>query len=247
MKINLPNQITLARLVLAFIFFGVLSQFQATDLDTYFLLPIAFWLFLAASLSDFLDGYLARRLKQVTSFGRIVDPVVDKVMVCGAFLFFAGPGFLDYQARPTRNISDVAVWMALVILLRELLVSAIRSHSESQGQDFGASWVGKIKMTVQSTTVCVILGQLAWFPGEDYPLVALLRTTCVWLTVIFTALSIISYVRRAQEFLFSREALYGTPADDDQTAAPDAEQSQSDADAGEQSQADAAPAREDRD
>lgn len=237
MKINLPNQITLARLVLAFIFFGVLSQFQATDGGTHFLLPIAFWIFLAASLSDFLDGYLARRLKQVTSFGRIVDPVVDKVMVCGAFLFFAGPGFLDYQARPTRNISDVAVWMALVILLRELLVSAIRSHSESQGQDFGASWVGKIKMTVQSTTVCVVLGQLAWFPDEDYPLMALLRTTCVWLTVIFTALSIVGYVRRARTFLFSREALLGVAVDDDGN----------DADAGEPSQAETTPAREDSD
>lgn len=218
MRINVPNQITLGRLVLAVVFFAVLLLFSADELSNAegaggqrLILQVCFWVFLIAALADYLDGFLARLLKQVTSFGRIVDPVVDKVMICGAFAYFGSPIFWDGAAN--RNISGVEPWMVVLILVRELLVSAIRSHSESQGRDFAANWVGKVKMVIQSTTVCVILGVL----GFDLPNLDPLRSACVWLTIIFTALSIISYVRRAQEFLFSSEALGGSQP----TAGPD--------------------------
>ena len=218
MRINIPNRITLGRLVLAVIFFAVLLFFSADKLRNAegaggqrLILQVCFWVFLVASLADYLDGFLARLLKQVTSFGRIVDPVVDKVMICGAFAYFGSPIFWDSAA--TRNISGVEPWMVVLIPVRELLVSAIRSHSESQGRDFAANWVGKVKMVIQATTVCVILGVL----GFDLPNLEPLRIACVWLTVIFTALSIISYVRRAQEFLLSSEALGGSQP----TAGPD--------------------------
>lgn len=202
MRITLPNQITLGRLALAIIFFVILAFFDASRLDaTRWVLNLSFWLFLAAALADVLDGLLARMMNQVTSFGRVVDPVVDKVMVCGAFVYFASHHF----HAGGRNLTDVAPWMVLVILLRELLVSALRSHSESTGQDFGANWAGKFKMFVQSATVCVILGQLAWHE----PALSWLRTGFVWLTVIVTALSTLPYVRRAHAFLLSGEALGG--------------------------------------
>lgn len=196
MRINIPNQITLGRLVLALIFFGLLSVFRVNDLYTWFLLKIAFWVFLIAVLSDILDGYLARTLKQVTVFGRIVDPVVDKVIVCGAFVFFTSEQFFDYQAG---IVTGVKPWMVVLILLRELLVSALRGHSESVGRDFAANWVGKLKMFVQSATVAVILGQLAWFPLSAAMI--RLRDACIWLTLLVTALSIVSYVRRSASFL----------------------------------------------
>jgi len=94
-----------------------------------------------------------------------------------------------------------------VILTRELLVSAVRSHAESTGQEFGASWFGKVKMFIQSATVCFILGQLAWQLDALQPV----RTACVWLTVAVTALSAISYVHRARSFLLTSAALGGTP------------------------------------
>lgn len=192
MKINLPNQITLGRLVLVVIFFVLLSLFQAGKPQLW-LLQICFWLFLVAAIGDILDGLLARWLHQVTPLGRVLDPVVDKVMVCGSFVLFAASNF----ELENRNITDVQPWMVIVLLIREFLVSAIRAHAESEGTEFGAMWAGKLKMVVQSTTICVILGQLGWQMEQLAPV----RTTCVWLTVIVTVLSIVTYARRARSFL----------------------------------------------
>jgi len=204
MKINLPNQITLARLALAIVFFGFLSWFRAEDLESSrWMLTVCFWVFLVAALTDILDGFLARMMKQVTSFGRIVDPVVDKVMVCGAFIFFASEHFW----AGGRNISGVAPWMVIVVLLRELLVSAIRSHSEGLGQDFAATWSGKLKMFVQSATVCVVLGQLAWFHERRPDELAWIRVGSIWLMLVVTTLSMVMYIRRAYSFLLSSAAL----------------------------------------
>jgi CDP-diacylglycerol--glycerol-3-phosphate 3-phosphatidyltransferase len=205
MRINVPNQITLARLVLAVVFFVLLSWFQADDIaNLRWLLHVSFWVCLVAALTDIIDGVLARMMRSVTSFGRILDPVVDKVMVCGAFVLFASHHFWDSSLH--TNITDVRPWMAVVILTRELLVSAVRSHAEGAGQVFGASWAGKLKMFIQSVTVCFILAQLAWQLGALRPL----RLSLVWLTVIVTALSAVPYLHRARSFLLTNAALGGT-------------------------------------
>ena len=194
MAINLPNQITLGRLGLAIVFLALLSWLTPGQLDQQrWLLKVCFWLFLVAAVTDILDGLLARMMHSVTSLGRILDPVVDKVMVCGAFVLFASHHFWD----GARNLTDVSPWMVVVILTRELLVSAVRAHSEAEGQEFAASWAGKVKMFVQSFTVCVILAQLAWNVAAAEPV----RTACVWITVIFTAASALAYVRRARALL----------------------------------------------
>lgn len=205
---NTPNQITLGRLGLAIVLLAMLSCFDARQLDQQrWLLHVCFWVFLLAAVTDVLDGLLARLMRSVTSFGRILDPVVDKVIVCGAFVLFASRHFWDGH----QNITGVQPWMVVVILTRELLVSAVRSHAEARGQEFGASWVGKLKMFIQSATVCVILAQLAWNLESWTPL----RIAAVWLTVIITVLSAISYVRRARTFLLSGAALTGqTPPED---------------------------------
>jgi CDP-diacylglycerol--glycerol-3-phosphate 3-phosphatidyltransferase len=198
---NVPNQITLGRLGLAIVFFVLLSLFSAERLEeSRRLLAAAFWVFLLAAVTDVIDGLLARAWRQETSFGRVLDPVVDKVIICGAFLFLASDHFFD-RARGV-NISGVQPWMVVVILLRELLVSALRMHSESQGRSFAASWAGKLKMFVQSVTICVVLGHLAWY--EQLQPVA---RAFVWLTVVVTALSIATYLHRARVLLadgFSR-------------------------------------------
>lgn len=198
MKINVPNQITIARLILAVIFFVLLSLFSAEGYPgNGWLLKVCFWVFLVAAATDFLDGLLARMLKQVTIFGRVVDPVVDKVLVCGAFIYFAS----DHFVAGGKNVSFVAPWMATVIIGRELFVSALRAHSEAEGRDFSAVWIGKLKMVVQSTAVCLVLGYLAWFPG-----LAPVAKFSVWLTVVITIVSMITYGRRAWTFLRSSAA-----------------------------------------
>lgn len=126
---NLPNIITMARLIGAVIVFGLIG----CDAHGWALI-----VFLLAAGTDWLDGYLARRNNQVTQFGRILDPFVDKMLVCGTFTFLV--------AEP---VSGVQPWMAVLVFGRELLVTALRSFLEQQSADFSASWSGKVKMVVQ--------------------------------------------------------------------------------------------------
>lgn len=193
MPLNIPNQITLARLLLACVFFVVLAiapPTHSTAAQNY--LIAAFWLFLVAVVTDAVDGHVARMLKQVSTFGRIVDPVVDKVLICGAFAFLAG---VKFHSPDGASLSNVPPWIVVLILGRELLISAFRAQSEAAGRDFSASWSGKIKMIVQSTTVCVILGRLAFFPTSAFW--NRTATAFVWLTVAVTLWSLFTYIRRA--------------------------------------------------
>lgn len=193
MPLNVPNQITLARLVLACVFFAILSFAPASHLESArSWLTAAFWVFLVAVVTDAVDGHIARRLKQVSTFGRIVDPVVDKVLVCGAFAFLAGARF---HAPDGSSLSGVAPWIVVLIVGRELLISAFRAQSEAAGRDFSAVWSGKIKMIIQSVTVCVIIGRLAFFPANG--VWAQIANGLVWLTVVVTIWSLYTYVRRA--------------------------------------------------
>lgn len=197
MKINLPNQITIARLFLAVIFFACLAQFDAqVQPMRLWLLDVSAALFLVAAISDIVDGYLARKQNQVTSFGRVIDPFVDKILVIGAYVFLAGDGFLDPR---DHKISDVAAWMVVVILGRELLVTSLRGVTEASGQAFGANAYGKAKMALQSTTVVWILLTLAH--PHSLAFFANLRPALVYLTVIVTFLSVIPYLRMARGVL----------------------------------------------
>lgn len=201
MAINVPNQITLGRLVLATILFVCLAQYEHGQ-SSLRMLDWAAALFIVAALTDMLDGYLARRQNQVTSFGRVLDPFVDKVLVCGSFIFLCGPGFVDNTAVPPANVSHVSAWMVVLIIGRELLVTSLRGFSEAQGDSFGANMFGKAKMMVQSITIPVILIFLA-HPNSVFasPNVRWIQPALVWLTVIVTTASMGSYLLRARNIL----------------------------------------------
>ncbi len=197
MKINLPNQITIARLFLAIIFFACLAQFDAGAAEpAWRLLDVCTVLFLIAAISDVIDGYLARKHNQVTSFGRVIDPFVDKILVIGAYVFLAGEGFVDQTGD---KISEVAGWMVVVILGRELLVTSLRGVTEASGQAFAATIYGKVKMALQSTTVVWILLTLAH--PDALAFFAHARPWLVYLTVVVTLLSTLSYLRMARGIL----------------------------------------------
>lgn len=207
---HVPNALTAFRLVLAAIFFAMLSYFQYDVSGKHgdpIWLNTAFFVYCVAIVTDFLDGYLARRWKVEGAFGRVVDPFVDKVLVLGSFIFFAGKNFTIPSHNPfevpenVKTITGVAPWMVVVILARELLVTSLRGSSEGEGHNFGAAFSGKLKMGLQSFTILVILiyvNYLPWLQSQRYDAMAAgFRGFCVWLTIAVTVLSGLMYVQRA--------------------------------------------------
>lgn len=199
---QVPNALTIARAVLACIFFWMLAYWPyqpARPATTY--LNIALVIYVIATFTDAVDGYLARRWNATSTFGRIVDPLVDKILVLGSFVYFAGPSFVDLSgARPT-TLTGVTPTVVVILLVREFLVTGLRSVAEAGGKKFGAAWSGKIKMILQCVTIGVILAYVNYHPvlvqnGYD-PAARIIRDLCVWGTVIVTLISGALYVRRA--------------------------------------------------
>jgi CDP-diacylglycerol--glycerol-3-phosphate 3-phosphatidyltransferase len=205
---HLPNLLTGLRLVLAIVFFGVLSWYQYERRGDPQFFNLAFVVYLVALFTDFLDGHLARKYDLETPFGRVVDPFVDKVLVLGSFLFFAGKNFIipDYDAMKSnayvvKTITGVAPFMVVILLARELLVTSLRGAAESTGQHFGAQFSGKLKMVFQSATILVILVYvrfLGWLMKHEWEWwAAKFRDFCIWLTIGITVISGLLYVQRA--------------------------------------------------
>lgn len=196
--LNIPNQITIARLILALIFFAVLSQYVHGVAPTW-RLDLATAIFILAAGSDFLDGYLARKWGQVTPLGRVLDPMVDKILICGAFILFLDNGFED---KSGHNVTEMKAWMVLIIVGRELLVTGLRGFNESQGHAFGASLHGKLKMWLQCIAAPVVLLLIAHEGAfmSNAAAVAVKRTL-IWATVIVTALSMGQYLARSRHIL----------------------------------------------
>lgn len=198
---QLPNALTLLRLVLAAVFFFVLNSYRyPTGPD--WTLPVAIIVFILAAITDYLDGYLARRWGAESTFGRIMDPFCDKVLIIGAFMYLAGARFADPVAIREQSlftmITGVYPWMVAIILARELLVTSVRGELEGQGVQFGANVWGKMKMILQSISVPVILGIVWLDPARpDWSLLGWVRDVLVYLTIITTVVSGIPYLTQA--------------------------------------------------
>jgi CDP-diacylglycerol---glycerol-3-phosphate 3-phosphatidyltransferase len=168
---NVPNCLTLSRLVLAVVVFALIACGRYTA---------ALIVFGLAALTDALDGYFARLLNQATALGRQLDPLVDKVIVSGGFIYLLTvPG------------SGLAPWMVTVIVVRELLIQGLRSLLEGRGQAFGARWAGKVKTTFQCLAIAAILLSLATAPGPAW---LFARDVLTWTAVGLTLYSGLSYL-----------------------------------------------------
>jgi CDP-diacylglycerol---glycerol-3-phosphate 3-phosphatidyltransferase len=196
--LNVPNQLTIARLVLSIICFVFLA------FDSYL---VALVLFVLAAGTDWVDGYWARKYGQITKLGRILDPFADKIIICGTFIFLAAVP----RTITNGSSSEIAGWMAVVVVGREMLVTALRSFFEEQGVDFSARWAGKWKMLFQCLAVGVSLWRL-WYYGFDgsdpatWAIEPSLWSTwslrvLVWIAILMTIYSGWEYVQSALRML----------------------------------------------
>jgi len=178
---NVPNALTVARIVLAFVLFGLLEC-------RYY--PGALVLFLIAAGTDWIDGWWARKFNQCTVLGRIMDPFADKLIVCGTLIYLVTlPAVMEVKG-------GLAVWMVVVIVAREMLITTIRSFLEQQGRDFSAKMAGKLKMWFQCVAIAACLLWVILYnsrvPAMD--LIYWVMVVSIWGTLILTVYSGLLYV-----------------------------------------------------
>jgi len=171
---NLPNKLTLMRIILTPIFMAVL----------YMGFPGASWvaltIFIIASFTDLLDGKIARKYNLVTDFGKFADPLADKILVTAAMLWFV-------------EIGQMPAWALLIVVIREFGVSGLRMLASDKGRVIAAGWSGKVKTA--STMVCIVLMFL--------PIPAIVNTICVWVIALTTLYSGVEYFVKNKDIIAS--------------------------------------------
>lgn len=182
-----PNILTFIRLGLTIIFLAMILYWPHVADRPYFL-DIAFVLFVVAGLTDIVDGHVARRWNATSKFGRMIDPLVDKVLVCGAFLCFAiiGVPTLFHWGPVTLGIVHWTV--AGILIVREAYVTVLRHRAEARGINFAAVRLGKIKMFVQVFAIGTVLVKVAhvsaawghWFTMVVFTLMVVITVASGW-------------------------------------------------------------------
>jgi CDP-diacylglycerol--glycerol-3-phosphate 3-phosphatidyltransferase len=197
--VNLPNRITVGRLLLALIFFAFFRFASLADAPEWWKPAVAGGIFVLAVATDALDGYYARKLGLQTDFGRIADPVVDKIIVAGGLIFLTATSWAA---------EFVPVWMVVLIIAREFMVSGLRGFIEARGVAFPSRWDGKLKMILQCVAIPAVflhrMVDLGW-PAEKWKWIAKVvewfSVITVWATFVLTMTSGFSYVREAARVL----------------------------------------------
>lgn len=194
---TLANRVTLGRLGLTAVSFALLmpSGLAAGGAAKHPWIDVAAACFLVAVLTDWLDGYLARTRGEVTEFGRIADPFVDKIAICGAFVFF-----LSFPALQDA----LPAWMVVVVIAREFLVHGLRTAIEARGIPFGASFWGKQKMFLQSVAAVGGIVYAGWLAPERWAF-AVVKST-MWVMLVSTVLSGLVYLKDARRAFAPRGA-----------------------------------------
>ncbi|KAF5076176.1 CDP-diacylglycerol--glycerol-3-phosphate 3-phosphatidyltransferase [anaerobic digester metagenome] len=177
MQMNLPNKLTMLRVILIPAFLLVLFLVPA-PLNRY----IAVAIFIVASITDFLDGYLARKWNLVSNFGKFMDPLADKLLVMAALVSMV-------------QLGDLASWVVIIILAREFAITGFRTLAMEAKIVMAASWWGKVKTTVQMIMIIVVLLNLP-LPG-----ISIIEKLLVGLAVFFTILSGVDYIVKNKQVL----------------------------------------------
>lgn len=178
MSMNLPNKLTILRVILIpfFVFFMLAPYFEGYGNF------IAVAIFIIASFTDFLDGYLARRDNIVTNFGKFMDPLADKLLVCSALICLVETGQLP-------------AWVVVIIISREFIISGFRLIASDNGVVIAASYWGKFKTVFQMLMVIVLILNI------DHIAFQVLGTVLMWIAVVLTVVSLVDYVVKNKDVL----------------------------------------------
>ena len=173
---NLPNKLTIMRVILIpfFVFFLLSPYFPAYG--NY----IAVAIFIVASLTDMLDGKIARKYNLVTNFGKFMDPLADKLLVCSAMICLI-------------ELDRLAAWIVIVIIAREFIISGFRLVASDNGIVIAASWWGKSKTISQMIMIILLIA--------DIPALSVLNTVLIWVALILTVVSLIDYLVKNKNVL----------------------------------------------
>lgn len=167
---NLPNKLTIFRVILI-PFFVVLLLFDITAYDKW----IALAIFIVASLTDFLDGHIARKYNLVTNFGKFMDPLADKLLVCSAMICLV-------------ELARIPAWVVIIIIAREFIISGFRLVASDNGVVIAASYWGKFKTVFQMLMICLMIADLE-------PL-TLVTQIIMWVALALTVVSLVDYLMK---------------------------------------------------
>ena len=174
---NLPNKITIGRVLMIplFLFFYLTDFIPKGDY-------IAAFIFIIASFSDFIDGYIARKHKLVTNFGKFADPLADKLLVTSALISFIERGL-------------VPAWIIIIIIAREFIISGFRLVASDNNVVIAASYWGKLKTTAQMI-MCILL-----IINFNLTIFNLLEQIFIYLSLILTVVSLFDYIYKNRNIL----------------------------------------------
>lgn len=172
---NIANKITLVRIFLVPVFL----IFMLTDFTAYNSI-IAFVVFVIATLTDKIDGTIARKYNLVTDFGKFLDPIADKLLVCSALICLTADG-------------TIPAWITIVIIGREFIISAFRLVCADTGKTVAASWWGKSKTIAQMVTIIVLLLNIAQLK--------ILEDILIYVSLVLTVVSLVDYFLKNKEVL----------------------------------------------
>ena len=172
---NLPNKLTMFRVVLI-PFFVLFMLVDITSVDKW----IALAIFIIASLTDLLDGKIARKYNLVTNFGKFMDPLADKLLVCAALICLV-------------ELSVIPSWIVIIIISREFIISGFRLIASDNGVVIAASYFGKFKTTFQMVMICLMIA--------DIEALNILTTIVMWIALVLTIVSLIDYLVKNKDVM----------------------------------------------
>ena len=172
---NLPNKLTILRVALVPFFIAALL-IRSIPYNDY----IALAIFIVASLTDMLDGKIARKYNLITDFGKFMDPLADKLLVCSALICLI-------------ELQRISSWMVIIIIAREFVISGFRLIAADNGIVIAASWWGKVKTVFQMAAVMLLI--------LNIPFLSMVTTVIVWIAVVLTVVSLADYLYKNKDVL----------------------------------------------
>ncbi|MCI9048264.1 MAG: CDP-diacylglycerol--glycerol-3-phosphate 3-phosphatidyltransferase [Hungatella sp.] len=174
---NLPNKLTVLRVLLIPFFVAALLWDKGENMTLRY---VAAGIFIAASLTDLLDGKIARKYNLVTNFGKFMDPLADKLLVCAALICLI-------------ELDDIPAWMVIVIISREFIISGFRLVASDNGVVIAASYWGKFKTVFQMIAVVLLIVKI--------DALSVVTDIFLWAAVVLTVVSLMDYIKKNHKVL----------------------------------------------